>query len=64
MCSLSLFIKLYSNNNLLNNKDMIGFFNLEHCVFCHIISIGDDGHITINANGYEYITSMDQMILL
>ena len=38
-------------------------YNLEHCVFCNIISIGDD-YITINANGYEYITSMDQMILL
>ncbi len=43
---------------------MLGFFNLEHCVFCHIISIGDDGLITIDANGYEFITSMDQMILM
>ena len=43
---------------------MLGFFNLEHCVFCNIISIGDDGLVTINSNGYEHITSMDQMILL
>ena len=48
----------------LNNIYMLGFFNLEHCVFCHIISIGDDGLITIDANGYEHVTSMDQMILL
>lgn len=42
---------------------MLVLFNLEHSVFCNIISIGDD-YITIDSNGYEYITSMDQMILL
>lgn len=39
-------------------------FNLEHCVFCDIISIGDNGLVTIDANGYEFVTSMDQMILM
>lgn len=39
------------------------FFNTQHGVFCSISSIGDT-YITIDANGHEYTSSMEFMILI
>lgn len=38
-------------------------FNLEYSVFCSIVEIGDT-FITINANGWIYRTTMDQMVII
>ena len=38
-------------------------FNLEHCVFCSIIEIGDN-FIVIDANGWTYRTTMDQIVIM
>ena len=39
------------------------YFNTQYNIFCNILSIGDT-YVIIETGGYEYVSSMEFMLLL